>query len=974
MRGSWRSAVGFAVVCGWLLTFTTVVRAEQVAASDCAGAPWMDPTKSPDERATLVIAQMTLDEKIQEMGSLRDAEHFRETPPIPRLCVPALRLNNGSAGVSTGGPVQFPATALPAPIGLAATWDPQQALQYGTVQGQETLDQGRNLLEGPDINIARVPVNGRTFEAYGEDPFLAGQTTVGDVRGIQSKGVMANAKHYAANNQETNRSTINELIDERTLHEIYLPAFEAAVKQGDTGSVMCAKNKVNGVFSCSHPELLLNILKGAWGFDGFVVSDFDSCHATVDCANNGMEFELPQARFFSNAALKAAIDAGQVTVATIDEHVHRILRTMIRFGIFDRPQTTSPIDAAGHGAVSRDISQQAAVLLKNDRRTLPLNPASLHSIAVVGPYAGTAHTGGGGSSRVMPLYTVSPLDGLRQRLGPDVTIRYAPGIATSGVSAVPPSVLTAPAVPGQPPRPGLLAEYFANATMSGTPALTRVDERIVYDWGGGAPVPGLPIDHFSVRWTGTLTAPTTGDYRFGITNDDTGRVFIDDVLVVDNGGVHGSRTRTATVNLTAGPHAVRVEYADDTGFAAVTFAWAPPGGPSAPGRTSVVEVARTFPNATDRFATSPPSGTTAATSRCVPVDECRSTERPAVSRTPSIMDTSAVGVALPNVRPKCRPRVRSSRSTSACASTVRSRSAVTVAPTPISVSARASATTTIAWPWNCARNVCTGAASSANRPKSAGASTCSSALLKFAARLLRRMSRPRIAAPSPTSTEASSKRLVKPMTPANQVSTWDRFASKVTSPEVNPLSALARMAAPEPTRMFLARSKTLPELPVEGAVNGLAPAAIWRVKMTTPGRTVMVPSALMVRLASPPPPAGPVSVRSPATRSTSESGVPSPLPVMEAIVTPPGRVTVCAPVTTIVRPDGGAGGAGWSNGVTYGPGVTAGPGPVAFGSSDGVSPRSGNCSAPFCQSLNSARNTGRSKVLSHSGKFPVPVW
>src|SRR6266545_2425968 len=325
MRGSWRSAVGFAVVCGWLLTFTTVVRAEQVAASDCAGAPWMDPTKSPDERATLVIAQMTLDEKIQEMGSLRDAEHFRETPPIPRLCVPALRLNNGSAGVSTGGPVQFPATALPAPIGLAAIWDPQQALQYGTVQGQETLDQGRNLLEGPDINIARVPVNGRTFEAYGEDPFLAGQTTVGDVRGIQSKGVMANAKHYAANNQETNRSTINELIDERTLHEIYLPAFEAAVKQGDTGSVMCAKNKVNGVFSCSHPELLLNILKGAWGFDGFVVSDFDSCHATVDCANNGMEFELPQARFFSNAALKAAIDAGQVTVATIDEHVSYVL-------------------------------------------------------------------------------------------------------------------------------------------------------------------------------------------------------------------------------------------------------------------------------------------------------------------------------------------------------------------------------------------------------------------------------------------------------------------------------------------------------------------------------------------------------------------------------------------------------------------------------------------------------------------------
>src|SRR6266540_1657328 len=312
MRASWRSTVGFAVSCLWVLTLAPAAAADPPAPTPtCHGAPapWLDTRLSTDDRARAVLAQMTLDEKIQEMGSIRDATHSRETPPIERLCVPALRMNNGSAGVSTGGPVQFPATALPAPIGLAATWEPQQALQYGTVQGQETLDQGRNLLEGPDINIARVPVNGRTFEAYGEDPFLAGQTTVGDVRGIQSKGVMANAKHYAANNQETNRSTINELIDERTLHEIYLPAFEASVKQGRTGSVMCAKNRVNGAFSCSSRELLLNILKGSWGFKGFVVSDFDSCHSTVDCANNGMEFELPQSRFFSNAALKAAIDA-----------------------------------------------------------------------------------------------------------------------------------------------------------------------------------------------------------------------------------------------------------------------------------------------------------------------------------------------------------------------------------------------------------------------------------------------------------------------------------------------------------------------------------------------------------------------------------------------------------------------------------------------------------------------------------------
>jgi beta-glucosidase len=399
------------------------------SSSGCAGAPWLDPSKTPDERASLVLAQMTLDEKIQELGSLRDATHSRETPPIPRLCIPALRLNNGSAGVSTGGPVQFPATALPAPIGLAATWDPGQALRYGEVEGRETVNQGRNLLEGPDINIARVPVNGRTFEAYGEDPFLAAQITVGDIRGIQSQGVIANAKHYAANNQETNRSTINELIDERTLREIYLPAFEAAVKDAQTGSVMCAKNQVDNEFSCQNRHLLLDILKGSWGFPGFVVSDFNSCHDTVKCANNGMEFELPVASFFSNAALKAALAAGTVTVATIDEHVHRILATMIRFGIFDRPQTTSDIDFAAGAAVSRDIAEQAAVLLKNDPGTLPLNPGTLHSIAVVGPFAGAAMTGGGGSSHVLPnpSVVVAPVDGIRSRVGPGVTVTYDDG-------------------------------------------------------------------------------------------------------------------------------------------------------------------------------------------------------------------------------------------------------------------------------------------------------------------------------------------------------------------------------------------------------------------------------------------------------------------------------------------------------------------------------------------------------------------
>jgi beta-glucosidase len=220
----------------------------------CAGAPWMDTHRSADERADLLVAQMTLDEKVSMMHAVSDDEHARETLPIARLCVPALRLNNGSAGVGSGGPVQPQATALPAPLGLAASFDPQVALRYGAVMGRETRAIGRNLQEGPDINIARVPLNGRTFEAYGEDPLLAGEIATATVKGIQSQGTIGEPKHYVANNQEIDRTTIDEKIDERTLRQIYLPAFEASVKEGDAGAVMCAKNKVNGAFSCEQPS------------------------------------------------------------------------------------------------------------------------------------------------------------------------------------------------------------------------------------------------------------------------------------------------------------------------------------------------------------------------------------------------------------------------------------------------------------------------------------------------------------------------------------------------------------------------------------------------------------------------------------------------------------------------------------------------------------------------------------------------
>src|SRR4051794_31425145 len=250
---------------------------------------------TPEARAAALVAQMTLDEKISQTHTTeRGAGGIaRLVPGIPRLGIPDLRISNGPAGVGTGSvPTQPSATALPAPVALAATFDPGLAYAYGRVEGTETLDVGHNLLEAPDVNIVRVPQGGRAFENYGEDPYLAGRLAVANIHGIQRPGLMAEVKHYAANDQETNRKTINEVIDDRTLHEIHLPAFEAAVKRADVATVMCAYPAINGQFGCENKHLIADVLRGQWGFDGFVQSDASATHTAVGSANAGQDLEL----------------------------------------------------------------------------------------------------------------------------------------------------------------------------------------------------------------------------------------------------------------------------------------------------------------------------------------------------------------------------------------------------------------------------------------------------------------------------------------------------------------------------------------------------------------------------------------------------------------------------------------------------------------------------------------------------------
>ncbi len=363
-------------------------------------------------RARALVAKMTLDEKITELHGIQTPEISRFVPGIRRLGIPGLHITNGPAGVGHGGESpQQRATGLPAPIALAASWDVDLVRKYGLVAAQETRDIGSELLEAPDINIIRVPQSGRAFESFTEDPYLNARLAVATIEGIQSVGVMANVKHYIANNQEQNRRTVNEVIDERTLREIYMPAFHASVKEGNVASLMCAYPKVNGAFSCANGLLLHDVLKEEWGFSGFVISDYGAVHGTIDSALNGLDLEMPTGQYFSND-LKDAVLAGQVPIAVINEMLVRRFAMMMRFGLFGAHQLPKPIPVLVDGKVSRDIAEQGMVLLKNQSHLLPLDHRKLNSIALIGPDAMHAKTGGGGSSHVIPLYNIAPVDGI----------------------------------------------------------------------------------------------------------------------------------------------------------------------------------------------------------------------------------------------------------------------------------------------------------------------------------------------------------------------------------------------------------------------------------------------------------------------------------------------------------------------------------------------------------------------------------
>src|SRR5580693_1169527 len=334
------------------------------------------PITEVERRVDAILSKMTLDEKLTIIGGIDDFY----IQGIPRLGLPALRMSDGPLGVHDYGPT----TAYPAGIMLAASWDTELARRVGKSMGEDARARGVHFILAPGVNIYRAPMNGRNFEYFGEDPFLAARMAVSLTEGIQSQGVIATVKHFAANNQEYGRMDHSSDPDERTLREIYLPAFEAAVKEADVGAIMDAYNLVNGVYMTQNDYLNNVIAKKEWGFDGIMMSDWGATHDGVAAASGGLDLEMPSAQFMNKHTLLPAIQRGEIAVSTVDDKVRRILRTAIEFGFFDRDQTdlTIPLFSQRGKMIALEEARSGMVLLKNENGVLPLDRNKVKAIAV----------------------------------------------------------------------------------------------------------------------------------------------------------------------------------------------------------------------------------------------------------------------------------------------------------------------------------------------------------------------------------------------------------------------------------------------------------------------------------------------------------------------------------------------------------------------------------------------------------------
>ena len=522
-----------------------------------------------ESKVNQLLTQMTLQEKSGMLHGTLDPNpdigvgSAGYVSGVPRLGIPPLRLADGPAGIRT----LLPATALPSPIGLAASFDPQLAFRYGEVIGVEGKARNQDVLLSPMVNIIRVPFAGRNFETFGEDPELASQIVAAEIKGIQSKGLMATVKHYIANNQEDNRYNVDARVDERTLREIYLPGFVAAIN-ADVASIMCAYNQVNGYFACENPTLLTSMLRDEFNYNGFVMTDWWARHS-LDALQNGLNLEMPGysipafdvPSYFSDALI-AAVNSGNIGEASVDKALRPMLVKMLEYGFLDAKNHTAKkaldessarnVDVDAHANIALEAAINSAVLLKNDNNALPLSN-NIRNLVVVGPTAQHALIGGGGSSRVVPFRRNSPLQAIQQIAGTNTEIVYHPGINLDGVP-IPPSAL----------KPA--SEATSNGLILETNGTTSITDNVDFVGNNALTVDGV------LRWKGYLIAKTSGSYELNIqTRGGQAQLSIDgNVISSTSGGALsqasliptqlGLANSSAKINLEAGRHyAIEIE-------------------------------------------------------------------------------------------------------------------------------------------------------------------------------------------------------------------------------------------------------------------------------------------------------------------------------------------------------------------------------------------------------------------------------
>ena len=504
-----------------------------LAVDASAQAPQPD-SSAIDSRAHEMLSKLTLEQKIELIGGVDGM--FTHAEPV--ISLPRLKMSDASVGVRTWGPT----TAYAGGVALAATWDPKFARRLGESLGRDARARGVNFLLGPGVNIARSPVSGRNFEYLSEDPFLNTRMVVPYIDGVQSQGVSATVKHYALNNQEYNRHNVDVEVDERTMREIYLPAFEAAVTEGHTTAVMNSYNLINGPHATQNEFLNLKVLKGEWGFKGILMSDWDATYDGVAAANNGLDLEMPSPRFMNAKVLLPAVQSGAVKESTIDDKVLRILRVALRYGWLDRPQLD--LAESTYSIADRGVALQGALesitLLKNENHLLPLDATKIKTVAIIGPDAWPAVPGGGGSSQATAFEPVSLVSGFAALVGPNVRVLYTRGLPEMN------DVFSHTRWNGE-----IQEATYPSRDFSGTSQTAQVPSISNYkdEWWG--PADKTPR---SVRYTASYKAQTAGRYLVlaAASGGDRYTIRIDDKQILTQTEVEGQHPEFASIKLRAG--------------------------------------------------------------------------------------------------------------------------------------------------------------------------------------------------------------------------------------------------------------------------------------------------------------------------------------------------------------------------------------------------------------------------------------